>query len=95
MNKKEHKEFKRGWALTVVGIIIAFSANISANGLYDYMHEHWRNSLLIFIISGIITMAAISYLTFFIENSEKLRDKKDSKVLIAWMKSFFIKSKNK
>ncbi|MFA5993885.1 MAG: hypothetical protein WC823_02885 [Parcubacteria group bacterium] len=96
MNKKEHKEFKRGWALGIAGLIVAFFAGIAANGAYDYLHDHYNiSSAVIFLFFGALTIVAISYLSFFIENIEKLRDEKDSKILVLWIKNIFKRSKDK
>ncbi|EKE20771.1 MAG: hypothetical protein ACD_7C00489G0002 [uncultured bacterium] len=93
MNKRDNKEFKRGWALSIAGLMVAFFAGISANGLYGYLHERFLSNNAIYLIFGFLTIISMGYLSFYIENIKKLRNEKDLDILKAWLKSFFKKSK--
>ena len=70
MDKDDYKGLKRGWGLTIAGVLVAFFAGISANGAYDYLRERYHvTSVAIFLIFGVLTIVAISYLSFFINHA--------------------------
>jgi hypothetical protein len=76
MNKKDQKELKKSWALTVVGVLLGFLVSVSGQAMYDmYINGFTAKKISLFIGFSVFSIIFANLFYFMIETINEPEDK--------------------